>query len=311
MKTINIIGCGSVGRTLARSWTEHQVLEVRSVVNRSLGSAERAVTFVGAGRACGGYEQMQSADLVMISVPDDAIEECCRQLCASQMVEDGVIVFHCSGSLSTSVLQPAADRGALIASVHPIKSFAHPTGAMETFAGTFCAIEGEPSAYDILEELLQRSGARTFRIDPQRKTVYHAATVMVCNYLTALLEVGLRCFQHAGIPRHTAMEMMEPIVTETVANVFSTGTVEALTGPIARGDKDAVQRECEVLGQWDANCQQIYKHLGLVAVDLSAAQGNASSEALGAIRSILFDKNCPTDERTETPESGAAFDDTA
>ena len=291
MKTINIIGCGSVGRTLARLWTERHVLEVGSVVNRSLASAERAVTFVGAGRACAGVDQMQSADLVMVSVPDDAIEECCQQLCAVQVVRQGAIVFHCSGSLPASVLQPAADRGALIASVHPVKSFADPMTAVETFAGTFCAIEGDPHACDILDDALHRCGARTFRIDPQRKAVYHAATVMVCNYLTALLEVGLRCFEHAGIPRRTAMEIMEPIVTETMANVFNVGTVQALTGPIARGDKDAVQRECEALGQWDANCQQIYKHLGLVAADLSAAQGNANGEDLQAIRSILSDGN--------------------
>jgi len=287
MKTINVIGCGSVGKTLARLWTLHDVFRVQSIANRSPASAARAADFVGNGQPVESLAQMQPADIVMISTPDEAIAECCRELCETEVLQQGTVVFHCSGSLPSTLLEPARRRGASIAGVHPIKSFADPTTAVDTFAGTFCAVEGDPHPCEILSDALHRCGAFTFSIAPEAKTIYHAATVIVCNYLVALMEVGLRCFRKAGIPRETAMQAMQPIVTGTVANVFNLGPAEALTGPIGRGEPSVVARQCEALGQWDEDVLQLYKTLGQFAAELSAAQGNAPAEALAEIRRVL------------------------
>ena len=138
--------------------------------------------------------------------------------------------------------------------------------------------------------MLHGCGASTFSIQPEFKTIYHAATVAVCNYLVALMEVGLRCFEKAGLPRETAMQVMEPIIWETVENVFRLGPVRSLTGPIARGEQSVVQRQCEALGRWDENAQRIYKRLGRVAVEIAVARGNTDAAALAAIKET-FDKD--------------------
>ena len=287
MKTINVIGCGKVGRTLARLGTERGVWEVLCVLNRSLASAAGAVEFVGAGRAVQRYAQLERADVVMISASDEVIEGCCRQLCDAGVLGQGVIVFHCSGSLASAILGPARACGADIASVHPVKSFTDPAGDVQAFAGTFCAVEGDPRACEALGELFGGLGAETFSIDPEFKTVYHAATVMVCNYLTALMEVGLRCFEKAGVGRDRAVEIVEPIVRGTVENVLRLGPAGALTGPIARGEASIVARHCEALGRWDEAVADLYRRLGRIALDLSAEQGSAAPEALSAIREML------------------------
>ena len=67
MKTLNVIGCGTVGKTLARLWATRHVFEVRSVLNRSLESGSRAVDFVGSGHAVERYAEIAKADLWMIS----------------------------------------------------------------------------------------------------------------------------------------------------------------------------------------------------------------------------------------------------
>ena len=139
----------------------------------------------------------------------------------------------------------------------------------------------------VLDAALQRCGAVTFAVKPELKTIYHAATVVVCNYLVALMEVGLRCFEQAGLPRETALKVIEPIVTGTVDNVFRLGPVQALTGPIARGEQAVVETQCEALARRDEQIEGIYRGLGRVAVELSAAQGNASPEALAAIEEVL------------------------
>lgn len=287
MKTLNVIGCGKVGRTLSRLGIDHGVWRVRDVLNRSLASARRAVEFLGSGRPLADCGQLSRADLVMISAADEAIEPCCRKLCATETIGPNVIVFHCSGSLPSGLLKAARQRGASIASIHPVKSFADPAAAVETFAGTFCAVEGDAPACRLLRDALQRCGGIPFQVQPEFKTIYHAATVIVCNYLVALVEVGLRCFEKAGIPRATATEVLEPIVTDTAENVFRLGPVRALTGPIARGEASVVARQCEALGRWDRDIQRLYKGLGRVAVELSAAAAQADPRALAAIRDVL------------------------
>jgi predicted short-subunit dehydrogenase-like oxidoreductase (DUF2520 family) len=252
-----------------------------------LESGSGAVDFVGGGHAVEHVAQMEPADLWMISTCDTAIEPCCRELCRAGLIEQGTIVLHCSGSLPSTVLEPAGRRGASIASLHPVKSFADPAVAVETFAGTFCALEGDRRACEVLDEALRRCSAVTFPVNPELKTIYHAATVVVCNYLVALMEVGLRCFEQAGLPRETALQVIEPIVTGTVDNVFKLGPAQALSGPIARGEQSVVETQCEALGRWDEQIEGIYRSLGRVAVELSAAQGNADPGGLAAIAEIL------------------------
>ncbi len=287
MKTLNVIGCGHVGKTLSRLWAEHGVFDIGCVVNRSLASSRRAVEFVGSGRAVPSYGEIEKADLVMISAADEAIEGCCRQLCDTGILAQGSIVFHTSGSLPSKLLDSASAQGASIASIHPVKSFADPLSAVETFAGTYCALEGDVEACNVLGEALERLGATTFLLEPEFKTVYHAATVIVCNYLIALLETGLRCFEKAGLSRPTAMRVMDPLVRESTATLFDLGPAAALTGPIARGETSVVKRQCEAIADWDEAIERVYRSLGRITVEVAAAKGHAGAESLAAIEKLL------------------------
>ena len=174
-----------------------------------------------------------------------------------------------------------------MASVHPLKSFADPGTAVQSFAGTWCAVEGDGAALAVLRPAFEQIGARVSEIAPEHKTIYHAASVIVCNYLVALMEAGLRCYEHAGLERGTALAMMEPLVRETLDNVFRLGTVPALTGPIARGDDAVVGGHLAALDAWDAALSELYRRLGAVALELARQQGEASPEALARLAEIL------------------------
>ena len=287
MRTLNIIGCGSVGRTLGRLWIGNDVLEVQSVLNRSVERAVQATDFMGGGRAVASWEELEPAELCMIATSDDSIEDCCRELAGTGILRPGDIVFHCSGSMPSTVLAPAEQQGALIAGLHPVKSFADPASSVETFPGTWCAVEGDARAIETLCGLVRKCGAQTFEIQPEFKAVYHAATVFVCNYFIALMEVGRRCFEKAGVPRETALEIMQPIVNGTAANLFRLGPAQALTGPIARGEEKVVTRQHAALADWDASLAELYRRLGTVTCDLSAEQGTADAGALERIREML------------------------
>ncbi len=287
MPVLNIIGCGRVGRALARLWREHGVFDLGDVNDHTAEKSRAAVAFIGGGRACAEIAHMRAADVWLLAPPDDRIAACCDELSRSATLAAGNIVFHCSGALPSGILDAAVARGAVVASVHPLKTFADAAAAAKTFAGTSCAVEGEAAALSVLKPAFERIGANLFQIDASAKTLYHAASVLVCNDLTALLETGARCFEAAGLPRADAMRMVEPLVRETLDNVFRLGTTAALTGPVARGDVEVVKRQLAALSLADPRLDAVYRSLGVIAAGLAAAQGGASAAALQQITALL------------------------
>ena len=283
----NILGGGKVGKTLGYLWQHHGIAQLAGVLNRSLTSSQAAVDFIQAGQAIAQMQDLPPADVFLLSCADNQLTTCCEALALSGVLQAGNVVLHCSGALSSAILQPAKDVGAHIASIHPIKSFAEPAQVIHDFAGTFCGMEGDNAALRLLEPWFTQLDARTFRIDPQQKTLYHTASVMACNYLVALQEISLQTFSQAGVERTLAMQILNPIVRGTVDNVFRLGTANALTGPIARGDYRVVERQLSALQRWQPDFAEIYRLLGKAAVELSQQQGHATADDLATLREVL------------------------
>lgn len=280
---LNLVGAGRVARTLGRLWRAAGIGGIGTICARSPASAAAAAAFIGGGSACDGIAAMAPAPVWLLAVPDDRIAACADALAASGRCRPGDIVFHCSGALSSGALAAAAACGAAVASLHPLKTFAEPATAVRTFAGTACAAEGDAAALALLELAFESLGARVFRIERAAKTLYHAASVLVCNDLTALLEAGLRAYAAAGIARAEALRMMEPLVRETLDNVFALGPARALTGPVARGDLAVVEQHLAALDAGDARIAAVYRSLGALAVELARAGGGAPADALAAL----------------------------
>jgi predicted short-subunit dehydrogenase-like oxidoreductase (DUF2520 family) len=256
--SLSIIGSGHLAKTLGRLWRQHGEVVLVDVLSRSQANAEAACRFIGGGRPVVDYAALAPADIYLIATPDDQIEPCCERLAASDRFSPGVVVFHCSGSLPSAILAAAAACGALTASIHPVRSFASPEQVAQTFAGTWCGVEGDESALAILRPLFGSIGAKLVDIDPAAKTVYHAAAVFACNYLVTLLDVAVQAYSHAGIPHDAAMQMMAPLVQKTVDQAFAAGTAAALSGPIARGDMATVARQQAAVTAWDADKGALY-----------------------------------------------------
>jgi predicted short-subunit dehydrogenase-like oxidoreductase (DUF2520 family) len=261
-KTISIIGCGNVGQTLGRLWANDDSVVLQDVMNRSAESAASSVAFIGAGRAVAAFADLRAADIFVVACPDDRIASCCNALADSGILRPDNVVFHCSGALPSTTLLAAANQRALIASVHPIRSFAVPEQLVHHFSGTFCGVEGDPKAIVRLGQVFSAIGATLVPIDPASKTIYHAAAVFASNYLVTLLDTACEAYVKSGIRPDTALKLMEPLVRETVNNVFRLGSTHALTGPIARRDLRTVVRQYRAVNQWNRRRGALYKLLG-------------------------------------------------
>jgi predicted short-subunit dehydrogenase-like oxidoreductase (DUF2520 family) len=258
--TLNLIGAGHVGRVFGRLMAQQGGFSVQQVLTRSPASAQQAVDFIGAGSVAMAYDQLQPATVHLLAVGDDQIVAASEALARAVPLQ-GSVVFHCSGALASDQLRAARDAGALVASVHPIRSFADPAAVAAQFSGTFCGIEGDDGALALLTPALQAIGAQPVPINAAAKTVYHAAAVFASNYLVTVLDAALRAYQAAGIPEPVARQLAQPLASESMANVFRLGAAPALSGPIARGDFATVARQQQAVSQWDADTGALYQSL--------------------------------------------------
>jgi len=287
MKTLSVIGCGKLARALGRLWSQQGLFRIGDLLNRSEESGLQAAAFLGAGRVVDSFADLQPADVFLIATVDDAIAPCCNTLAASSILKPGDVVFHCSGLAPSTLLESAAREGAAIASVHPVKSFADPVQSIETFTGTFCALEGDPVALNLLQPAFEAIGGHCFSIDPVQKNLYHAGMVVISNYLTTLLETGGQIFERVGLPRTEAFKIMEPIVKGVVENVFSLGTIQSLTGPFSRGDVETIRHHLAALAQEDPLLDETYRQLGRATLALSRQQGTAPAARLEQLAQTL------------------------
>jgi predicted short-subunit dehydrogenase-like oxidoreductase (DUF2520 family) len=283
LPTLNLIGPGRLGRTLAHCWQRAGHLHIAGVVGRNTTRTEAAVAFIGAGRPV-TLATLTDADFTLIATPDDQLASVAGQLAQQGKDWHGKVAFHCSGAAPSDLLAPLREAGALIASVHPLKSFADPVVAVDSMAGTWCGCEGDPKALARLAPLFDALSARRFAIDAGQKTLYHAAAVLACNNLVALMEAALRSMAAAGVAADTAWPALRPLVEGTLANLDRFSTSQALTGPVARGDAATIERQQAATTALDPAVGEVYRALGIVALQLArldAPRHAAVARALG------------------------------
>lgn len=273
---LNIIGGGKLGQTLGRLWATHSCFQIAQVLCTTLSSAQQAANFIGTGKAVHQWEKLGAADFWLIATPDGAIASSAIKLARSGLIRRGDIVFHCSGALPASALHPLEDCGAHTASIHPVHSFANPTASLNSFGGTSCAYEGNPLALKQLLPAFEQLGAHPLAIDGDRKSLYHAGSVIACNYLVPLLDASLQCLQSAGLSRHDAAKLLTPLVHSTADNVLQTSASQALTGPIARGDQGTIEKQLQALAEQLPGLQPLYKTLGLAALKIAEQQDSTT-----------------------------------
>lgn len=274
-RTLSIIGCGKVGRTLGRLWHDSRTFVVLDILNRSDASAQQARAFIGAGSVAASYADLRSADVYLIATGDDQIAACCNALSAAGKLQPDSIVFHCSGALSSYELAAATAQGAAVASIHPIRSFADPQQVAGHFDGTWCGSEGDAAALAVLGPAFCAIGAQLVEIRREQKTLYHAAAVFASNYQVTLIDVAQQAYVAVGIAPELALKLIEPLLSESTANAFRLGPAAALTGPIARGDLATVARQYQAVQQWQPQIARLYQQFAALTTDLALRKKNS------------------------------------
>jgi predicted short-subunit dehydrogenase-like oxidoreductase (DUF2520 family) len=286
MKSIAIIGAGRLGTSLACALSKKGFV-IDAFSCRSKASAEESRTKIGQGTATTDNIQAASkGEIVFITVPDDGIERIVQELTASPLNWEQKFVFHCSGLLSSLVLDPLRSKGAHTASVHPCFSFPRKQSNQSLFEGIFFALEGDEFAVSEAKEVVQKIGSSHFMIRAEDKACYHTACSLASNLSVVLFYTALSLLSKCGIEEDEAKKVLGPLLEGTLHNVNKIDIFDAFTGPVARGDLTTIKKHLAELKIFP-KARQIYVDLTKQALEMAERGNKIPSEKISELEALL------------------------
>lgn len=277
-----IVGAGRVGTGLALSFARSG-RNVVAVASRKPASARALARRVpGARAASSPQEAADRADLVFLTVPDDAIEA----VASGIRWRAGAACAHCSGAGDLDLLRKAAADGARVGGFHPLRMFGEP-GKSFDMHGSAVAIAGtEPLARE-LERLARAIGARPLRLPEGGRMLYHVAANFSGAFVVALIKEAIALWEKLGITEGEALRALLPLMRGSVDNVEKLGAAGALGSVIARGDVGTIRKHLEALAKTAPESLELYRLLSLRTIPLAIAKGTLSPAVATEIAALL------------------------
>jgi predicted short-subunit dehydrogenase-like oxidoreductase (DUF2520 family) len=286
MTTLAFVGAGRVAQVLARAWVAHGE-HVVAVASRTRASAASLAAQLPGCVALGAAEAIAEAELVFLTVPDDAI----RTVVQSLPWRPGQWVVHCSGATELSALEAAAQAGAVVAGFHPLQIFSDVKGAAATLPGSSVAIEvhGEPDAELslALHRLARVLGLRPFSLPPGARAAYHGSASFAASFMLSLLDEAASVWEQIGIDREAALDALLPLAFGTLQAAKQRGLAGALSGPISRGDGGVVASHIKTFEALGGEHAAFYKQLALRQLPLARMRQSADDASLDVIEALL------------------------
>lgn len=250
-KQIGIIGAGRVGVSLGKYFCE-QGLQVQGFYSRTAASAEFAAEFTGTKEYDTYGDMVKECNVLFLTVPDGQIASVWQQLKKETLA--GKIICHCSGSLSSDIFSDIDKCGAFGYSIHPLYAIHSKTASYRELSQILFTIEGSPGHLEEMQSFLTDLGNPVQIMDKKDKVRYHAAASMVSNQMIGLYACGVDLLMQCGFTQEDAERVLFGLAKGNLDSVGQKGMVDALTGPVERGDGETVKKHLETL----ADTPEIY-----------------------------------------------------
>lgn len=226
------------------------------------------------------------AEVVILGVPDDLVEETSRALARQGAFREDQLVTHLSGALGLSALAEARAAGAGVLSLHPLQSFPSVEEGVRRLPGSAVAVTAlTPRELSAGESLTKDVGGVPFAVADEVKPVYHAAAVFCSNYVVAVMGTAQRLFQLAGIRDPQAL--FAPLARAALEAALAEGAASALTGPAVRGDAGTLTRHLEALAVAAPDVVEPYVALARVSIAVAARAGRLDAGARARLEEAL------------------------
>jgi predicted short-subunit dehydrogenase-like oxidoreductase (DUF2520 family) len=239
------IGSGNVATHMARAFkgAGHAVLQIWSATFRH---AAVLAADVGTDPIETLSEISLEADLIVISVKDDAIADVVNQL-----GDFSAIIVHTSGATPMDALASLKHYGVL----YPLQTFSKDK-ALEFSQVPLCIEASDPESFAVIKELAESLSNRVYRVDTAKRRILHLAAAFACNFVNQLYMLGNDLLAKNQLD----FELLRPLILETAEKVQYLLPLEAQTGPAVRRDEKTLKSHLELL-QGQSELTHIYQTL--------------------------------------------------
>ncbi|MCL2092009.1 MAG: DUF2520 domain-containing protein [Micrococcales bacterium] len=270
---VGVVGTGRVGAVLGSALRAagHPVVGVSAVSQQSRDRAEALLPGVP---VLDTDEVVRRAELVLLTVPDDALAPLVAGLAGLGAWQMGQLVVHTAGRFGVDVLGPATAAGAIGLAVHPAMTFTGTSLDLSRLEATTFAVTAAGPFAPIGQALVVELGGEPVLVAEEDRGLYHAALAHGANHLVVLVAQAAQALVAAGVTdAGTALRPLLDAVLDAALRRASppggsaaepvgarddldpsprAGAVAALTGPVRRGDVGTVTGHLDALTAWAA-----------------------------------------------------------
>ncbi len=285
--TIFFLGPGTIGTSLCLL-LEQAGFEIAGMWGRSAGSLKGMSSSLKCPRFHGSIPpEIADATDVFITTSDSAINDIAVSLSRSGYVTDGVVIFHCSGALDSSVLGPLRELGASVGTFHPLQSVPTVESGIQALPGSFFTLEGDALAVSTGRRLVEAIGGAALELQGTSRGIYHASASMASNYLVTLVWSAVRMMASAGAPVEEALRALRPMMTNVLDNMSGLGLQGALTGPIARGDLETVRIQLDAVAEKSPGDLPLFLALARSTLELAEEKGGLGEDCIAGLKDVI------------------------
>ena len=218
--TFGVIGAGPVGVILAQALAGagHILVGISAV---SQDNIERVEAMLPEVDLLDPTQILQSADLVLLAIPDDELEPTVNGFAEAHLWHAGQLVAHTSPKFGYSVLTPAAKQGAIPLAIHPAMRFTGSSVDLAKLRDAYFAVSAPKIALPIAQALVIEMGGEPVIVEEEARDKYAEAFDVASSFSAMIVNQAIGLLEEAGI--ENSRGLLAPIVRTAVEQALADG----------------------------------------------------------------------------------------
>jgi len=234
MKNIILVGSGNVAAHLGIALQNYNY-KIVQVYSRSIENAKKLAQKLNTNFT-NDLTQLKTADLIIVSVNDDAISTVLSKL-------KNTAIVHTSGSIGMDIFEPNfSDFGVF----YPLQTF-NKDIELTISEIPFC-IEGNSKAFEKrLVEIAKNLSSNVITMNSAQRKQLHIAAVFACNFSNQMFSIA----DDLLVEKDIDFKILLPLIKQTIAKLNTNKPEAVQTGPAKRKDIKMIQEHINLIQQED------------------------------------------------------------
>ncbi len=257
---IALIGSGNVATWVASKLADSKEFAIGQVYSRNLNHARALADRAGAEAIDDLRNLNPACEVYLFALRDDAYPDILKEVPFKMPV-----ALHTAGSVSQQMFECYADAYGV---VYPLQTLSKSMD-FEKVKVPLC-VEGDhlgDQEGKVMRLVAELSDTHC-RMSEAQRAVVHLAAVFACNFSNAVCDIADRLLREQGFQ----LELLMPLMQQTLAKLETLSPAEAQTGPAARRDTVVMGRQMMALS--DPHMREVYEALSTYIMERESEAPN-------------------------------------